>query len=1197
MKFFECVRSSFMAALVVVAAGQASAALDLSFDDPTVNGDVNAITLQADGKILIGGQFSLVGGVSRPALARLNPDGTHDLSFTPTSISGVVRMIVIQLDGKVLVGGSSGFKRLLPTGAVDPSFSCTVVGDVYTGCLQPDGKIVIAGSLTNVNGVVAGGIARLNDDGSREAGFAPIFDGTIYSIALQRDGRIVTGGSFSKIDGVNRLNLGRLLPDGTRDPVYNPSTNGAVRAVALDHGALENAHVGGDFTTVLGQSRAKVALVTNSGALDTRAYTNAGFSSVHALAIRANGVLFAAGQGTTSAFFGYSFTGLSSPPASTVSGAVGKAIAIQEDGAVFLGGSFQTLDSISRPSIGKLAGYPTAADFRLSAENLFWDRSSDSYGMQAPALRSVLFEVSDNGVTGWVSLGDTFYNDSASPYVSATAVRTGQYVRARGFTQSGFNVELIKQVDIPNRSPLAADIEAQTIENRPVDVVLSATDADGDTLVYDVVSAPTKGVLSGTGPILRYTPKLNAYGDDGFTYRVSDGDGESAEASVSISIERDLNAPQLLVDLPEVMLWPTGSSQTLGVELTGGRLEFQWFFNGKSLRGQKAKDLLVPTVALSHAGTYMLEITNDAGTVRSRAVRIFVAPDSEISYTIPAGGSAPPLNATVAGPAGVGFSYQWVKGGIDLADVPGRISGASTATLKVSAAIFGDSGAYTCRVTTTDPLQPQLTAGTWTFAVPGLPPLITDAAVLPVGIIGTEYLHPIKIDPSPEKAPQSFVCSRLPSGLVFDAKQGIIHGRPKVAVTNLTVEVRAQNAEGSSGVHSYALTVLALPRGAIGSFVATVGGAAVNTDDGGRLDVVTTGSGTFTAKLDMLGIKRTASGVVTSVAQSGVVTGMTGACKFKASGGREEVSLTFNLNAGVGSLVGKVTGGNIAAAADVSGYRNGWGGANAAANPYAGYFTAALVPPSDDIPLGEGFMTLKVQPTGAVTVSGRLSDTTPFTMSAIVGPDGQIAGLYWWNPAAGGSLTSTPNPLPFITQTSSEEGGPPRVLSLDGLSWRKEKTSFSIPGFPRLALQAFGAEYLVPPPGQGLMDAENTELNMEIRFLDPSSNSASARVAFTILNTSRGLKVTMPKSLPLSEDDPNPYRVKFQLLGANSGLFQGSFSRSAVDGPEYLTSNYYGIIVYDPDFGWNAVGHYLEKYSTPPELSVQSSSVRLEQNF
>ena len=87
--------------------------VDLSFDPGSgVNGTVNAVAVQPDGKVIIGGEFTTVKGLARSKVARLNADGSGDSSFNPgTEPTTVWRLfrVALQSDGKVLVGHYSGY--------------------------------------------------------------------------------------------------------------------------------------------------------------------------------------------------------------------------------------------------------------------------------------------------------------------------------------------------------------------------------------------------------------------------------------------------------------------------------------------------------------------------------------------------------------------------------------------------------------------------------------------------------------------------------------------------------------------------------------------------------------------------------------------------------------------------------------------------------------------------------------------------------------------------------------------------------------------------------------------------------------------------------------------------------------------------------------------------------------------------------
>src|SRR5690606_33198537 len=82
-------------------------AVDPSFDHTTgPNEAVACVTVQPDGKILIGGGFTSYDGVPRNGIVRLNSDGSLDASFDPGSGAGYVGDIKLQPDGKILIGGA-----------------------------------------------------------------------------------------------------------------------------------------------------------------------------------------------------------------------------------------------------------------------------------------------------------------------------------------------------------------------------------------------------------------------------------------------------------------------------------------------------------------------------------------------------------------------------------------------------------------------------------------------------------------------------------------------------------------------------------------------------------------------------------------------------------------------------------------------------------------------------------------------------------------------------------------------------------------------------------------------------------------------------------------------------------------------------------------------------------------------------------
>lgn len=200
-------------------------------------GRIHSSVTQADGHIVIVGDFFQVNGVSRHSIARLNSDGSIDTTFDPGA--GFPRLLdpvslALQPDGRILAVGSftsyngiprAGFARINSDGSLDTAYDPTFSSAPWSIALQPDGKVVAVGGFSSVNGTSRPLIARLNQDGSLDQTLAPMIGGSfLASVALYPDGRIMIGGNFSGINGFNRSNLARLNSDGTLDESFNAGT-------------------------------------------------------------------------------------------------------------------------------------------------------------------------------------------------------------------------------------------------------------------------------------------------------------------------------------------------------------------------------------------------------------------------------------------------------------------------------------------------------------------------------------------------------------------------------------------------------------------------------------------------------------------------------------------------------------------------------------------------------------------------------------------------------------------------------------------------------------------------------------------------------------------------------------------------------------------------------------------------------------
>lgn len=257
---------------------------DASFTANVSGGPVLAVENYANGKTIIGGDFTSIGGVSRNRIARLNDDGTVDTTFnTGSGTNGPVLAIAVQNDGKVIIGGDftsvggvsrNHIARLNTDGTVDTTFGNNQTGansEVRSVALRSDGRIIIGGKFTRVNQSTRNRIAQLNADGSLDKSFSSQgagTDGPVNTMSLQDDGKLVIGGGFSRVDGSLRSRVARLTGDGTNDASFTgPSIGGGeVRVLRRHQGGIL---IGGDFTSINGIPVAGVAKINSSGLIST----------------------------------------------------------------------------------------------------------------------------------------------------------------------------------------------------------------------------------------------------------------------------------------------------------------------------------------------------------------------------------------------------------------------------------------------------------------------------------------------------------------------------------------------------------------------------------------------------------------------------------------------------------------------------------------------------------------------------------------------------------------------------------------------------------------------------------------------------------------------------------------------------------------------------------------------------------------
>jgi len=286
--------------------------VDTFFDTAEgANSEVLSLAVQRDGKVVIGGDFSSVDNVTRTRLARLDADnGALDPGFLPsgTGPNGTVRTLISQSDDRLVIGGSftlvngvvrNRISRLNYDGSVDTSFNPGAGADgpvqaVAETFLGGPRKILLGGAFTTVNSILRKGIARLNDDGSLDTSYAAGsgVNGSVLTLAAYATnsifaGKTIIGGDFTAVHGTARARIARLNVDGSLDLSFNPGAgaNDTVRAVAIQPDG--RVLVGGSFTNFAGVAFNRIVRLNADGTLDSNFIPGVGANdSVYSIVVQ-----------------------------------------------------------------------------------------------------------------------------------------------------------------------------------------------------------------------------------------------------------------------------------------------------------------------------------------------------------------------------------------------------------------------------------------------------------------------------------------------------------------------------------------------------------------------------------------------------------------------------------------------------------------------------------------------------------------------------------------------------------------------------------------------------------------------------------------------------------------------------------------------------------------------------------------------
>jgi hypothetical protein len=361
--------------------------------DPTLdqgsgfNGPVNAIAVQSDGKIIVGGSFTDYKGTTVANIVRLSPQGALDNSFNVgVAVNGPVYALHVTSNDDVIAGGdftAFGYKNILKVksnGSVDFSFSNNggFSGPVYAIVSDQNGKIYVGGDFTTYNSLGANRIVKMGVDGIAETPFlaqigAGFSGGAVKSLIVTTSGVLLAGGNFTSFNDLpSAQRLVRLSLLGTLDPSFltNLGTiNGEVRAMASDNSG--DIVIAGAFTQVGANSWSRIGKIKDTGNPVSATFNGVttGFNNdVNALDVTTNGDIYATGNFTS--YNGNQANGvarLKSNGAFDTDYLVqiglqggtltGRAAAVQTDGRLLVGGSFTNYNGTVVGNFARLLRY------------------------------------------------------------------------------------------------------------------------------------------------------------------------------------------------------------------------------------------------------------------------------------------------------------------------------------------------------------------------------------------------------------------------------------------------------------------------------------------------------------------------------------------------------------------------------------------------------------------------------------------------------------------------------------------------------------------------------------------------------------------------------------------------------------------------------------------------------------------------
>jgi len=275
-----------------------SLVVELQTFNPNVNGNVFALDVQSDDKVVIGGAFTSVHGTTRNRVARIRTDagfvGALDTTWGDTfsGANDTVFAVKILASGDSVVGGQFTHARAQVTGAAVPKTSriAKFIGTtgfpdntwpntttanqfnspVYAVEEDSTNRVLAGGSFTTYDGSGSPRFILLKADGSIDT-LSAGFNNDVRSLAFDSSNNILVGGLFTKFSASNQTHVARLQPTGALDTSLGDVNVGVAGDTVYSFIAEADGKLllGGTFISVQTVPRGRIARVLSDGSLNT----------------------------------------------------------------------------------------------------------------------------------------------------------------------------------------------------------------------------------------------------------------------------------------------------------------------------------------------------------------------------------------------------------------------------------------------------------------------------------------------------------------------------------------------------------------------------------------------------------------------------------------------------------------------------------------------------------------------------------------------------------------------------------------------------------------------------------------------------------------------------------------------------------------------------------------------------------------